>query len=132
LACSPTWLDCLLSRLADITECLGDCAAWAERLLAELADAADGVVDGLDEALEDLGVAIERRQRAVEDVVQVLQPNLQQRLRLHAADVHLDLVQMDVHASDDLEQVRELRPQRGGSRASRAPRSVEGVVLSGG
>jgi ABC-type transporter Mla subunit MlaD len=102
----------LLCRLADIAEGLADGASGAERILAELADAPKRVVNGVHEALEDFRVAVEGGQRPVEDVVQVLQPHLQLGLDLHALDVDLDLTQVDVHACDHLQQVREFRPQR--------------------
>jgi ABC-type transporter Mla subunit MlaD len=105
-------LDGLLCSLSDVVECLRQTAARPEGFLAELADAADGVVDGLHQALEDLGVAIERRQRPVEDVVEILEAHLQPRLHFDALDVDLDLAQVHVHAGDDLQQVCELRSQR--------------------
>jgi hypothetical protein len=106
------WADSLLRRLADIAESLAHGTTGPERLLAEIADVSDGVVDGLDEALQDLGVPIERRQRAVENVVEVLQTHLQLGLCLDPLDVDLDLAQAHVDTRHDLQQVRELRPER--------------------
>ena len=102
----------LLRRLPDFTESLRHRTAGGECLLAELSNVADRVVHGLHEALEDLGVPVERRQRPVEDVVEVLEANLQFRLRLYALDVDLDLAHGHVDARDHLEQVRELCAQR--------------------
>ena len=112
LARRPARLNRLLGCLADITQCLADRTAGPERLFPEVTDAANSVVNGLDEALEDLGVAIESREGTVEDVVEVLEAHLQQSLGLDATDVHLHLAETDVHASDDLKQVRKLCPQR--------------------
>jgi hypothetical protein len=102
----------LLGRLADITQRLAHRATGTERLLPKLADVSDSVVDRLDEALQDLRVPVERRQRPVEDVVEILEPDLQLGLALEPFDVDLDLAQVDVHARDHLQQVGELRTQR--------------------
>ena len=97
-----TGADRLLCRLPDIAERLALSTAGSERLLTKLADAPDRVVDGVDEAFEDLRIPIERGQRPIEDVVEVLESYLQLRLRLDAFDVHLHLAEADVDAGDDL------------------------------
>jgi ABC-type transporter Mla subunit MlaD len=76
LARRASGLHSLLCRLPDVVQGLAHGAARAECLLADVADAPDRVVDRLYEALQDLGVAVEGRQRPVEDVVQILQPHL--------------------------------------------------------
>jgi hypothetical protein len=98
----------LLCGLADVVECLRHRSTWPERLLTEVADVVDRVVDGLDEALEDLRIAIECRQGAIEDVVEVLEADLELRLRLDSLDVDLDLSEVDVHSGHDLEEIRQL------------------------
>jgi hypothetical protein len=110
-----------LTELADALPQLTDCSAgperlaggsaWPKRLLTELADVPDGVAHFLHETLEDLRVAVERRQCSIEDVVEVLQPHLQQCFRLDARDVDLDLAEMNVDAGNDLEQVGQFRAQ---------------------
>jgi hypothetical protein len=77
LTCGSARLDRLLCRLPDVVECLREPTTWSERLLTELTDVPDGVVDGMHQALKDLRVAVERRQRSVEDVVEILEPHLQ-------------------------------------------------------
>jgi hypothetical protein len=91
LAGRPSRLYRLPRRLSDVVERLTDCPAGPKRLLSELPDAADRVVYGLDEALQNLRVAVEGGQRPIEDVVQVLKPHLQLRFGLYALDVDLDL-----------------------------------------
>lgn len=77
-------LDCLLCSLSDVVERFCQSPARPERLLTELPDFTDGIADGVHEALEDLRIPMERCERAVEDVVAVLQPHLQQRLSVYA------------------------------------------------
>jgi hypothetical protein len=98
-------------RLPHVAEGLRDRSAGTEGLLAQLADAAQRVVHRVDEALEDLRVPVEGRQGTIEDVVEVLEPDLQFGLSLDAFDVDLDLPQVDVHSRHDLEEIRELRSQ---------------------
>lgn len=112
LAELPDTLTEALPYLADALPQLADRAPGPERLLAEVADVSDGIADGLDEALEYLGVAVERRQGAIEDVVKILQPHFQQRFRLDTRNVDLDLAEMHMHASHHLEEIRQLRLQR--------------------
>jgi hypothetical protein len=102
----------LLRRLSDVAECLSHGTARPERLLTELADVPDRVIDRVDEALQDLRITVESRQRTIEDVVEILETHLQPRLCFHAFDVDLDLAEVHVDASDHLQQVRQLRTQR--------------------
>jgi hypothetical protein len=118
----PDSLAKTLPELADALPKLSDRAAGperlarrasrSERLLAELANVSDSIANGVNEAFENLGVAVECRQGAIEDVVEVLQAHLQQRLRLDARDVDLDLAEMHMHAGHHVNEVRELRAQR--------------------
>jgi hypothetical protein len=112
LADGSAGTDGLPSCLPDVVERLADGAARPQRLLAELSDAADCVVERIHQPLEDLWIPIQRGQRTIEDVVQVLQPNLELRLSLDALDVHFHFAQVHVDARDDLEQVCQLRTQR--------------------
>jgi hypothetical protein len=108
----PARLDSLLRGLTYVIERLRQPTTGAERLLAQLADVADCVVDGMDETLQDLRVSVERRQRPIEDVVEILEADFEQRFRFDARDVNLDLAKVDVDAGDDLEEVRQLCTQR--------------------
>jgi len=101
-----TRLHRLLCRLPNISERFADSPTGTERLLAELADASDGVVDGVDKALQDFRIPIKGCQRPIKDVVEVFKAHFEPRLGLHALDVDLDLAQADVDAGDDLEKVR--------------------------
>jgi hypothetical protein len=94
------------------TNGLGCRPTRAQGLLAQLSDVANRIVECLNEPLENFWVPIEGRQRAIENVVEVLQPHFQPRLGLHTLDVHLDFAHADVYARDHLEKVRELRPER--------------------
>ena len=77
-----------------------------------MSDIPDSVVECVNEPFEDLGVSIEGRERAIENVVEVLQTHLQPRFGLHTLDVHLDFAQADVDARNHLEEVREFRSER--------------------
>jgi hypothetical protein len=105
-------LNGLLRRLAHVVERLRHCAARPERLLTQVADVVDRVIDGLDEALEDLWIAIECREGSIEDVVEVLEADLEPRLRINPFDVDLDLPEVDVDTGHDLEEVRQLGAKR--------------------
>ncbi len=61
---------------------------------------------------EQLRVAIERRQHALEDQADVVEPRLQQRLRLDALDLQLHFAEADVGADADLHQIAHLRHDR--------------------
>ena len=76
----------------------------AERLLVE-----DRV---LGQRRVDLELLIERRQRAVEDVVEVLEADFELRLRVDALDVDLDFSEVDMDTGDDLEEIRQLGAKR--------------------
>jgi hypothetical protein len=103
---------CLSCRIRQPTNCLACRSAGSQRLLADLADVADRVVERLNEPLENLWIPIQGRERAIENVVEILQPYLQSRLGLHALYVDLDLAQADMDSCDHLEKVGELRPER--------------------
>jgi hypothetical protein len=95
-------LDSLLCRLTHIAQGLRNSSTGSKRLLPELADVPEGVVNGLDEALQDLWVLIEGCQCAVEDVVEVLEAHLQPRLCLDALDVDHHLPEVDMDAGNHL------------------------------
>ena len=82
------------------------------RLLADLAGRLDRGIRRLEQPLDDVGVLVERGQRAVQDVVGVLEPDLELALGLHVLEVDLHLVDPDVHAGDQVDEVRDLRSER--------------------
>jgi hypothetical protein len=106
------WAECLSCRIRQPANCLACRSAGSQGLRADLADVADRVVERLNEPLENLRVPVQGRKRAIENVVEILQPYLQSRLSLHAFYVHLDLAQADVDSCDHLEKVGEFRPER--------------------
>ncbi|HEV8247392.1 MAG TPA: hypothetical protein VGP93_16555 [Polyangiaceae bacterium] len=112
LACRAPGLDSLFRRLSDVIQRLADGTTRTKCRLSYVPDAAHRVIDGFDQALENLRIAIESGQRTIEDVVEILEPHLELCLRLDTRDVHLDLAEVDVHACDHLEQVGQLRAQR--------------------
>ena len=61
--------------------------------------------------LHDLGVLVERRECAVEDVVGVLEADLEHRLCVDVLEVDLDLVDAHVHTGHEVQQVGHLGPQ---------------------
>ncbi|MBO0838478.1 MAG: hypothetical protein J2P28_23590 [Actinobacteria bacterium] len=104
--------DGLLRGLTDVAESLTDSTTGRHCLLSKIADTAYGIVHRIDQALEDLRIAIERCQRPVKDVVEVLEPHLDPGLCFHSSYVYLDLAYVDVNARDHLQQVCELCAER--------------------
>ena len=104
-------LHCFLCRLPHIAQGLADGATGAQCFLTDVSDATERVIDRLDKTLQDLGIPIQRRERPIQNVVQVLQPHLELALRLDALDVYLNLAQVDVNPGHHLEQVGELGPK---------------------
>ena len=66
---------------------------------------ATDVAEGLADALEQLRIAVERGEHAREDLGDVVQAGLQQRLRLHPLDVELDLAEPRRGPGMDLDEV---------------------------
>ena len=85
------------------------------RASSDLADALAGpcadLFERLPDALEQLRIAIERGQHAVDDRGDVVETRSQQRLSLDALDVQLDLPELDVNADAQLDQVEYLGVQ---------------------
>src|SRR5512139_2528041 len=73
-----------------------------------MARAASDLLERLADALQQLGVAIQREQDALENLGDVLEPRLEQRLRLDALDLQLDLPQVSLRADADVEQLSDL------------------------
>src|SRR5829696_1883518 len=70
-----------------------------------MARAATDLLDGLPDALEQLRVAVERQQDTLEDFRNGVEPRFEQRLRLDALDLQLDLAQMCLRPDADVEQL---------------------------
>jgi hypothetical protein len=75
-------------------------------------DVVRGGVDRLEQGLQDLGVVVDGGQGPVQDVVEVLQPDLEHGLGIDALDVELDLAAVDMDAGHQLEKVAQFGPQR--------------------
>src|SRR5215211_5589819 len=101
--------DGLAGPLADVldraagprADLLDPLAGVGEHLAGPRADLLHASADGR----EELRVAIERQRHPVEDCVHVLQPRGQQRLRLYALDLELDLTEPGVGADAEVEQL---------------------------
>ncbi|GAA4232403.1 hypothetical protein GCM10022254_32150 [Actinomadura meridiana] len=76
------------------------------------ADVAGRRLDAASDVLEDLRVAVQRRQDAVDDDGHVVQPDVQPRLCLHALDLQLDLAEGHVRADAQPEHVEDLGDER--------------------
>ena len=113
----------LVGASADVAECRARALAdLGKRLAGALADVLDGVaglveqmacaasdlLERLPDALEQLRVAIERQQHTLEYLADVVEPRLEQRLRLDALDLQLDLAQVGLRADADVEQLPDL------------------------
>src|SRR5215211_4884361 len=83
-----------------------------QRRLGGLADVVNGGVHRLKQGLQDLGVVVDGGQGPVQDVVEVLQPDLEHGLGIDALDVELDLAAVDMDAGHQLEKVAQFGPQR--------------------
>jgi hypothetical protein len=73
-----------------------------------MARTASDFLDRLADALQQLRVPVEREQHAVEDLGDVIEPRLEQRLCLDALDLQLDLSQVSLRADADVEQLPDL------------------------
>ena len=112
-----------LGPLADVFD--GAAGAFADVLdrlagtLADLADAFAGalahLLERLADAFEQLRVAIERGQDAIDDRGHVVEAGPQQGLRFDAFDVQLDFAELDMNADAQLDQVEDLGVQRDAS-----------------
>ncbi len=94
-------LDGALAALADVLDRL---AGAFQRPAGAAADLLDRVAD----ALQELRVAIQRGEYSPEDHRDVVEPRLEQRLRLDALDVQLDLAEPRRDAHVELDQVLQL------------------------
>ena len=101
----------LLTDLADGIYRLPDRAAGTERLLRGVTDVIHGRVHRVQQGLQYLRVAVQRRQGSVQDVVEVLQPHLEQGLRVNVLDVEFHFADVYMDAGNDLHQVRDLGSQ---------------------
>src|SRR4051812_11099441 len=73
-----------------------------------MARSASDFLQRLADALEKLRVAIQREEHALEDLADVVQPCLEQRLRLDSLDLQLHLAEVGVRADADVEQLPDL------------------------
>jgi hypothetical protein len=109
----PNALDAPSGALAEILN--GALAALPDALERiagvgqEIVRAATDVAKGLADALEELGVAIERGEDAAEDLRDVPQARLEECLRLDALDVELHLAEPNAGTRADLDEVPRLR-----------------------
>ena len=78
-------------------------------LVQQVAGSATDVFDGTPDALQQLRIAVERGGDAGENRSDVVEPRLQQRLRLHSLDLQLHLVEPRLDADTELNQVLHLR-----------------------
>lgn len=112
LTYGPTGTKRLACGIRQPTNSLACRSTRPQGLFAELSDVANCVVECVNEPFENLGISIEGSERAIENVVEVLQAHLQPRFSLNTLDVHLDFAQADMNARDHLEKVREFRSER--------------------
>ena len=89
-----------------------------------MARAASDLLDGLADTLEQLRVAVKRGIMRSRDLAYVVQPRFEQRLRLDALDLQLNLAQVNLRADADFEQLPDLR-----STATRASRSSTSISI---
>ena len=86
------------------------------RALADLAnalpEARTELLDRPADALDQLRIAIERRQHAVDDGGHVVQPSPEQGLRLDPFDGELDLAELRMHADAQLHEIEDLGVER--------------------
>jgi hypothetical protein len=73
-----------------------------------MARTAADLLDGLPDALQQLGIAIQREKHAFEDLTDVVETRLEQCLRLDSLDLQLDLAQMSLRTDTYVEQLPDL------------------------
>src|SRR5919109_4530962 len=74
--------------------------------------AASDLLDCLADALQQLRVAVEREQHALEDLADVVKPRLEQRLGLDAFDLQLNLAEAGMRADPELEKLADVSDRR--------------------
>jgi hypothetical protein len=98
--------ECFLADLADVVCQAAHRTPWPDCLLSCFADAVGCGTDRVQQAPENLGVAIDRCQCPVQNVVEIFQPHLEQRLGADVLDVELHLADVNMNASDKLDEIR--------------------------
>jgi hypothetical protein len=73
-----------------------------------MARAATDLLNGMADAFEQLRVAVERKQHALEDPADVVEPRLEKCLRFHSFDLQLDLTKVGVRADLQVEKLPDL------------------------
>jgi len=73
---------------------LGEKAAGRERGICDRTDRTDRAIDGREQPIDDLWIAIDRGQRAIDDAGDVIEPHAKLDARLDAFDRELDLVEL--------------------------------------
>jgi hypothetical protein len=73
-----------------------------------MARAASNFLQRLADALQQLRVAIQREEYALQDLADIVEPCLEQHLRLDPLDLQLDLAEVGLHADADVEQLPDL------------------------
>jgi hypothetical protein len=101
----PDVLNGAFGAFADVLDRL---ASVAERL----AGASPDLLDRSTQTLNQLGIAVERRQHPVYDRRHVIEPDLDQRLRLDALDVQLHLPEPGADADSELQDLSNLGDDR--------------------
>jgi hypothetical protein len=82
------------------------------RLADHVAGAGADVLDGLADAPDELRIAIDRGHNAIDDRAHVVEPDLEQSLRLDALDVDLQSAEVDVEPDVQCDQVEDLGLER--------------------
>jgi hypothetical protein len=78
-------------------------------LADEITRAFANVFNGVTDPFKQLGVAVERGQHALEDQSDIVEPGLQERLRLDTLDLQLHFAEADIGADSDFDQIAHFR-----------------------
>jgi hypothetical protein len=102
--------------LADLGQCLlGTFANFLDRIagfVEQVSGAAADLLDRMPDALQQLWIPIQREQDSLEQLGHVVEPCLEQGLRLDAFDLQLDLAEMRMDPDLQVEELADLGQQR--------------------
>ncbi len=109
-------VDCVANSLTDLGKSFARALADVLDRLTGLADHVTGasadVLDRLTEAMDQLGIAVDRGHHSIDDRRHVVEANLEQRLCLDPLDVDLELAEADVDSDVEADEVEHLRLER--------------------
>jgi hypothetical protein len=118
--------------LADVLDGRTDALAeLADSLPCTAANVLDGRTDALSDALEYLWISVDGGQYAIHDPRDVVEPHLEQRLRLYALDLEPHSANEDVCSNIQLQEIQHLGLERIRARSSSTSKVISSTFRTG-